>query len=434
MACQPGRDGASITLPCVARSKLRVYLIASLAEPAAQPQRENTRPVIPPAPTRSAPLFTPRADAQLTSFASPQVAPSAIQRAQTPYVAGNFGVPQQQEPQLQQQFSQPHSQSQSQVPGRANPDIARVLQPLPPPNPGVFGPPAPQQPRPPLANPLPTPPRDLYELSPYNTLLNLPQTTALLTAAYTQQGGLPQSYGPRRGSRRGGGLFRALTGRGRKEGDVQFVPVFIKGQPQPQNHVPPPHPETGVGISRSFGDDSVGPMSVNMQDVPVPHTANPAGPAPIRFSRSTTNYLAFLMYSPHHIVYRDVEYPSAMHLHEAMKYLPNNPALAERIRACPDITGVHPLSTELSRMYPDAVRSDWGTAYLPLMEEVILQKFRQHADLRAKLIETGNAPLIYADDQDTFWGEGAPGQGGFNHLGHILERVREELQREGGLL
>ncbi|KAJ7460556.1 hypothetical protein FB451DRAFT_1181589 [Mycena latifolia] len=413
--------------------------------PYPQPQPENIRPVIPPAPVRSTPLFTPRGGAQLTSFASPQVAPtSATQRAQTPFTGSSFGIPQQQEPQAQQQqFVQP--QSQLQAPPRANPDIARVLQPLPTPNPAVFGPPPLQQPRPPLANPLPTPPRDLYELSPYNTLLNLPQTTALLTAAYTQQGGLPQSYGRRRGSRNGG-LLRALTGRGRKEEDVHFVPVFINGQPQPPNSAPQPQPGTSLGVPAPFTNNPIGRTpSMNVQDppqFPVPQQAfgdaqqapfAAALPAPIHFSRSTPQYFAFLNYSPHPIMYNDVEYPSAMHLHEAMKYLPNNPALAERIRACPDISGVHPLSEELTRMSPDAVRSDWGTAYLPLMEEVILHKFRQHPDLRARLLETGDAPLIYADEQDTYWGEGTPGQGGLNHLGRILERVREELRREGGL-
>jgi ribA/ribD-fused uncharacterized protein len=67
------------------------------------------------------------------------------------------------------------------------------------------------------------------------------------------------------------------------------------------------------------------------------------------------------------------------------------------------------------------------------MQEVLLHKFRQHADLRGMLLATGDAPLIYADEQDTYWGEGPPGQNGMNHLGRILERVREELRREGGL-
>ncbi|KAJ6591820.1 hypothetical protein DFH09DRAFT_1138010 [Mycena vulgaris] len=391
-------------------------------QPTAQPQPENIRPVVPPAP----------------------VAPAiATQRSQTPFTGTTFGIPQQQESQpTQQPFIQP--QAQFQPPERANADIARVLQPLPPPNPAVFGPPPLEQPPRPLANPLPTPPRDLYELSPYNTLLNLPQTTALLTAAYTQQGGVPQSYGRRRGSR-SGGLLRALTGRGRKEEDVHFVPVFINGGPPPSNSVPQQQPGAGLGAPAPVAQNFIGAapsmISQDMPQFPVPQQAfsdsqqQPfvAPPAPIRFSGSTPQYLAFLNYSPHPIVYRDAEYPSAMHLHEAMKYLPNNPSFAELIRVCPDISAVHPLSEDLTRKAPNSVRSDWGSAYLPSMEEVILHKFRQHPDLRAKLLETGNAPLIYADEQDTYWGEGPPGHNGLNHLGHTLERVREELRREGGL-
>ncbi|KAJ6581270.1 hypothetical protein B0H19DRAFT_850909, partial [Mycena capillaripes] len=138
----------------------------------------------------------------------------------------------------------------------------------------------------------------------------------------------------------------------------------------------------------------------------------------------------FLTYSLHRVVYQDVEYPTAMHLHEAMKYLPNNPEFAERIRNCP-ITQLHHFSEDLIQTSPDAVRADWPTVYLPCMEEAVLHKFRLHANLRDMLLRTGDAPLIYADELDTYWGEGQPGQGGFNHLGRILERVRAQLRREG---
>ncbi|KAJ7746943.1 hypothetical protein DFH07DRAFT_962785 [Mycena maculata] len=352
------------------------------------------------------------------------------------------GQQQQQDPQVsQQQFGQP------QAPDRANPDIARVLQPLPPPNPVVYGPPPLQQPMPRLANPLPTPPRDLYELSPYNTLLNLPQTTALLTAAYTQQGGLPPpNYGSR--GRRSGGLLRALTGRGRKEEDVRFVPVFINGQPQPQ-HSSSNSTQQQSGAGPGVPEPPTGPAAfaggqqppVVLQDpsqpqfyTPEPTFGNePFGAAPVggpvRFSASS--FPGFLNYSPHRILYNEQYYPSVMHLYEAMKYLPDNPVLAERIRLCPDVGGVHPLSEQLLREAP--ARHDWARVHLDYMTEAILHKFRQHPDLRAMLLGTGNAPLIYADEQDTFWGEG-PGQSGENHLGRILETVREELRREGGLL
>ncbi|KAJ7880264.1 hypothetical protein B0H14DRAFT_2231165, partial [Mycena olivaceomarginata] len=133
----------------------------------------------------------------------------------------------------------------------------------------------------------------------------------------------------------------------------------------------------------------------------------------------------FLNYSHHPIMYNDVRYPTAMHLHEALKYLPTNPAFAEHIRRCPDVGQVHALSMQLESQAPNSVRSDWLAVYLQSMEEVLLHKFRQHADLLALLLGTGDAPLIYADPVDTYWGEG-----GHNHLGKILERVRAELRRE----
>ncbi|KAF8196668.1 hypothetical protein K438DRAFT_1456800, partial [Mycena galopus ATCC 62051] len=133
----------------------------------------------------------------------------------------------------------------------------------------------------------------------------------------------------------------------------------------------------------------------------------------------------FLNYSPHRIMYNEVMYPTAMHLHEALKFMPNNPAFADRIRTCFDPAQIGALSTQLERQDPNSVRSDWMTVHLQCMEEVILYKFQQHADLLTLLLGTGEAPLIYADPTDTYWGEG-----GFNHLGHILEAVRERLRRD----
>ncbi|KAJ7623413.1 hypothetical protein FB45DRAFT_104758 [Roridomyces roridus] len=378
-----------------------------------QPLAENPPPIDPP--VRATPLFTPHGGAQLTSFASPQV-PSTTQRTQTPFAgaipstSGTSVGPPPPEPQLPQpQVVQPPQQE------RAHADIASVLQPLPTPNPAVYGPPPLQQqpsvfPR--LANPLPSPPRDLYELSPYNTLLNLPQTTALLTAAYDKDGALqPQSsYGRRRGTRTGG-LLRALTGRGRKEEEeVRYVPVFIGGQ---SNGVSP----ATEPAARTAPQPPPPPPSNSQRTV--------SSTEPVRFSSSS--FPGFLNYSPHRIMFNGAPYPSAMHLYEAMKFLPNHPELAEQIRLCSDVAAVFPLSLELQQQPNVTIRGDWNSLHLEHMEEAILNKFRQHPDLRAMLLGTGNAPLIYADEADVYWGEGSPGQEGLNHLGHILERVRARL-------
>ncbi|KAK7030607.1 S5A-reductase domain-containing protein [Favolaschia claudopus] len=412
-------------------------------------QAENQAPVIPPPPL-------PQPQPAPGPISAPVIPPLPDQpaRTQTPFSASGsaFVLPQRDPvpppPNHVQQPPRPPSAVQQQ-----HSTIARVLQPLPPPNPSAYGPPPPQQPLPPLANPLPTPPRDLYELSPYNTLLNLPQTTALLTAAYSQQqGGIPppnSSFGRRSGSRTGG-LLRALTGRGRKEEDVRFVPVFINGQSQPMNPVPqnPVNPVSTAPVPAQAVPTPAPPRpSVSLHDPPVPQfspqpgssrrqsagsarrqSTGPAvasqGRGPTLFSFDTPDYHGFLNYSPHRIVYQDRTYPTAMHLHEALKYMPTNPAYAERIRLCPKPEDVYTLSTQLENQSPSSVRADWPTVYLESMRQVILLKFRQHADLRVALLSTGDSPLVY-DDPDPYWGGG-----GYNHLGHILEQVRVELRRD----
>lgn len=64
------------------------------------------------------------------------------------------------------------------------------------------------------------------------------------------------------------------------------------------------------------------------------------------------------------------------------------------------------------------------------MEKVLYMKFVQHPDLRALLLETGTAELIYSDRGDPFWGDGPVGQGA-NELGVALVHVRDRLRREG---
>lgn len=100
-------------------------------------------------------------------------------------------------------------------------------------------------------NPLPAPPRDLYALSPYKQLLNLPQTTALLTATYgTQQAAiragsaLNVSGGPVAAQQQPAierkktmkSLFRAFSRKEKpKEPEppkVHFIPVFVPGNGQ----------------------------------------------------------------------------------------------------------------------------------------------------------------------------------------------------------
>jgi hypothetical protein len=53
---------------------------------------------------------------------------------------------------------------------------------------------------------------------------------------------------------------------------------------------------------------------------------------------------------------------------------------------------------------------------------------QQRPVLRQRLLDTGNRQLVEHTKHDSYWGDGGDGTGQ-NHLGKILMRVRQELQR-----
>jgi len=75
------------------------------------------------------------------------------------------------------------------------------------------------------------------------------------------------------------------------------------------------------------------------------------------------------------------------------------------------------------------VRDDWEKVKLSVMEDLLRQKFA-HADLRQKLLDTGDAYLEESNAwRDFFWGV-CDGKGE-NHLGKLLMRIRDELRYSG---
>ncbi|KAE9399205.1 hypothetical protein BT96DRAFT_820903, partial [Gymnopus androsaceus JB14] len=132
----------------------------------------------------------------------------------------------------------------------------------------------------------------------------------------------------------------------------------------------------------------------------------------------------FFPRSEHRITYQNETYPTATHLHEALKYLPAHPEIATQIRLCVDLLSVYPLSAQNSAH----MRVDWDLVFLHEMEKVLLWKFKQHPSLRELLVERGRE-IIYRDERDAFWADGGEGRGA-NELGKILGRVRDALINE----
>lgn len=73
------------------------------------------------------------------------------------------------------------------------------------------------------------------------------------------------------------------------------------------------------------------------------------------------------------------------------------------------------------------LRPDWKAVKLDIMYQCVTDKFTRNADLKEKLLATGDAELIEGNTwNDTFWGV-CNGKGE-NHLGKILMHVRSKLR------
>ncbi|KAH9482265.1 N-glycosidase [Psilocybe cubensis] len=190
---------------------------------------------------------------------------------------------------------------------------------------------------------------------------------------------------------------------------------------QPQN-IQFPQP---VGGGSHYGSSPMHSHSSRSADVipsfpPIPPVLS--NPPPIKFDQSSP-LNGFLSHSQYRVLYRNQTYPTALHLHEAMKFTDTKPEIAEIIRNLPNIHDVYPTAQH----YQEYMRNDWQHKCVEFMEEVVYLKTRQHPDLRALLMNTGYADIEYIDKNDSFWGTG-PTNDGQNHLGKIMTRVRERLR------
>ncbi|KAG5723708.1 Swarming motility protein ybiA [Termitomyces sp. T112] len=139
---------------------------------------------------------------------------------------------------------------------------------------------------------------------------------------------------------------------------------------------------------------------------------------------ANSEYSYFLMHSPHPVIYEDKTYPTAAHLLEALKFLPDYPEIAERIRQAKEHRDVRMISAENVGLVDPA----FTAAVVENIHKVVSLKFRQHADLRYNLCDLDDdTQIVYNDPSDEFWGIGFDGHG-MNELGMVLQRVMRELK------
>ena len=75
-----------------------------------------------------------------------------------------------------------------------------------------------------------------------------------------------------------------------------------------------------------------------------------------------------------------------------------------------------------------SLRDDWEEIKDQIMYEVVKAKFQQNPELLQHLLDTGDAQIVEGNNhQDSYWGVDLHTMQGYNKLGHICEKVREEL-------
>lgn len=129
---------------------------------------------------------------------------------------------------------------------------------------------------------------------------------------------------------------------------------------------------------------------------------------------------------PAPIVIDGVEWPTSEHFFQAAKFFRTDPAWADMIRQA-EGPGV---AARCGRSRAHPLDPDWEVLKDDVMRLALVAKFTQHADLRARLLETGALPLVEHTRNDAYWGDGSngPRRGpGRNMLGQLLEALRVVL-------
>lgn len=119
------------------------------------------------------------------------------------------------------------------------------------------------------------------------------------------------------------------------------------------------------------------------------------------------------------VVYEGVVYPSSEHAYQAAKT--EDPIIRKYMAGLPT-----PRMAKRFGMKLD-LREGWDDMKVSVMRTILRDKFKPGSALAARLIATGDQPLVEGNTWgDRFWGV-CKGEG-LNNLGIILMSIREELR------
>jgi len=141
---------------------------------------------------------------------------------------------------------------------------------------------------------------------------------------------------------------------------------------------------------------------------------------PILFYSAKGAYGCFSNFAPYSFVLYGTHWPTTEHYFQAQKFAGTKHEEAIRLARSPMV------AARMGRSRQRPLRPDWDEVKTIVMLEGLRAKFSQHADIRAVLLATGDAPIIEHTTRDRYWGDGGDGSGK-NMLGTLLVSVRDEL-------
>jgi ribA/ribD-fused uncharacterized protein len=148
-------------------------------------------------------------------------------------------------------------------------------------------------------------------------------------------------------------------------------------------------------------------------------------PEVIHFYSVRDEYGCFSNFAPYPVRMDGKPWPTSEHWFQAQKFA-GTAAEAEMMERIRDQRSPM-IAARLGRSRRRPIRANWHSVRDEMMRRVVRAKFTQHADIRAVLLDTGDATLVEHTENDDYWGDGGDGSGR-NMLGRILMQVRAELR------
>nr|WP_312150063.1 NADAR family protein [Photorhabdus noenieputensis] len=142
----------------------------------------------------------------------------------------------------------------------------------------------------------------------------------------------------------------------------------------------------------------------------------------IYFYKVNEPYGCFSNFSKHGLAVNGVYWPTVEHYFQANKFFDVN--IRENIRRL----NLPRDAANAGRDRKKPLRTDWEEVKDNIMRFAVLEKFKQHKEIREILLSTGNTRLIEHTKNDFYWADGGDGSGK-NMLGIILMEVREQLKK-----